>query len=83
MLGLEGRKDVVGRKAGGGEVNMTPWFIVLSCHRAARIRSFFSFFFCSFSFLQGRGGYGRGGTIADAVMAASSAKSLQGLIQIN
>lgn len=45
MLGLEGRKDVVGRKAGGGEVNMTPWFIVLSCHRAARIRSFFSFFF--------------------------------------
>lgn len=60
MLGLEGRKDVVGRKAGGGEVNMTPWFIVLSCHRAARIRSFFSFFFAPFLFCKGEEGMGGG-----------------------
>lgn len=52
---------------------MTPWFIVLSCHRQAHIRSFSPFL----SFYCGRG------VIADAIMAASSAKSLQGLIQIN
>ena len=54
VLGLEGRKDVAERKVGGGEVNVTPWFIVLSCHWQACIRyfsSFFPFFFCK------RGGY--------------------------
>ena len=60
MLGLEGRKDLVGRKVGGGEVNMTPWFIVLSCHREARIRSFFSFFFAPFLFCKGGEGWGGG-----------------------
>lgn len=74
MLGLERRKDVVVEKVGGGEVNVTSWFIVPSCHRQACIRSFSPFLFFFF--------FARG-EIADAIMAASSAKSLQGLIQIN
>lgn len=55
VLGLVGRKDVVERKAGGGEVNVTPWFIVLFCHRRACIRSLFplSFFFFFFSAREG------------------------------
>lgn len=72
MLELEGRREKMQLKErfGGGDVNVTPWFIVLSYHRQACIRSFSSFFF-----------FKGGGD--DAIMAASSAKSLQGLIQIN
>lgn len=44
MLGLEGRKDIVEKKTGGWDVNVTLWFIVLSCHRQACIRSFLPFF---------------------------------------
>lgn len=73
-LGLGGRKDVVEKKIGGGDVNGTSWFMVLSCHRQACIRSFPFLCWVFFFFWGG---------FADAIMAASSAKSLQGLIQIN
>lgn len=77
-MGLEGRKDIVERKVGGGGGKCDPvvYSPVLSQRGLHQI--FFPPFFFSFSFfLQG------GGAIADAIMAASSAKSLQGLIQIN
>lgn len=47
VLELEGRREKMQLKErfGGGDVNVTPWFIVLSCHRQACIRSFSSFFF--------------------------------------
>lgn len=84
-LGLEGRRDAVEKEIWGEEeTNVTSWFIVLSCHRQACVRPRTppkSFRVCV------RGRIGDGGVaaaaIADAIMAASSAKSLQGLIQIN
>lgn len=75
-MGLEGRKDIVEREVGGGGGKCDPvvYSPVLSQRGLHQI--FFPPFLFLF-FLQG------GGAIADAIMAASSAKSLQGLIQIN
>lgn len=55
VLGLGGRKDAVEKKIGGGDVNGTSWFMVLSCHRQACIRSFpfFFLFFNYFIFFKG------------------------------
>lgn len=52
--GVRGQKGCSWEKIGGGDVNVTSWFIVLSCHRQACIRSFpFLCFF--FSFFEGGG----------------------------
>lgn len=68
--GLRGQKRCSWEKIGGGDVNVTSWFIVLSCHRQARIRSF-PFLCCFYLFF-----YFFWGGFTDAIMAASSAKSL-------
>lgn len=57
--GLEGRKDVVEKKIGGGDANVTSWFIVLSWHRQPCIRSFFPPFFSFFLLGGGEGGSNR------------------------
>lgn len=73
MLGLEGRKDVGERKVWGWGCKCDPVVYSTILPQTGLHQIFFPVFF--FIFFQDGG--------ADAIMAASSAKSLQGLIQIN